>query len=142
MMVGYILTGGGYGLYQAMQGLLASYGDKTHTGQVYATAALIDLVARMTGAIAYSNLFQWGWQLLPRWGVGLPFFIVSVSIPPFAMVHMCADKQLAAQFLDAIRSISVAHTRTNSGVDGMTTAPLGQFIHMNEIQNHDLVVSG
>lgn len=63
-----------------MQGLLASYGDKTHTGQVYATAALVDLIARMAGSIAYSNLFSWGWDYLPSWGMGLPFLVVSVCI--------------------------------------------------------------
>ncbi|KAK0649748.1 major facilitator superfamily domain-containing protein [Cercophora newfieldiana] len=78
IIIGYILSGGGYGLYQAMQGLLASYGDKTHTGQVYATASLVDLVARMAGALTYSRLFEWGWDHFPWWGKGLPFLVVSL----------------------------------------------------------------
>jgi len=99
-----------------MQGLLASYGDKAHTGQVYATAALVDMLARMAGAIVYSNLFSWGWNLSPRWGRGLPFFVGSVSIPvlPALPFKVITDKNVAAQFLDVIGGFFVA----DAGADG------------------------
>lgn len=75
--VGYVLTGGGYGIYQALQGLLASFTDKTYTGQIYASAALVELVARLTGAIAFAKFFDIGLGL-PSWGIGFPFFVASV----------------------------------------------------------------
>lgn len=72
-----MLTGGGYGIYQALQGLLAAFADKAYTGQVYASAALVELIARLTGAIAFAKFFDIGLGL-PPWGIGIPFLVASV----------------------------------------------------------------
>lgn len=78
LIAGYVVTGGGYGIYQALQSLLASFNtDRTHTGQVYASAALVELVARLTGGIVFARLFDIGMGL-PSWGIGLPFLVASV----------------------------------------------------------------
>lgn len=66
-----------------MHGLLASYGDKAHIGQLYGTAVVVDSVARMVGAQTYSHLVSWAWTELWSLGIwrgGLPFILVSVCV--------------------------------------------------------------
>lgn len=60
-----------------LQGLLASFTDGSSTGQVYAGAALVELVARLTSGIVFAKLFDVGLGL-PSWAAGFPFFVAAV----------------------------------------------------------------
>jgi len=77
--LGTMLQAAGLAMYQTLQGLLASFADKTSAGQVYASATIIDLVGRLSGGIAFANFWQIGLGIPYSWGIGFPYFVAAVS---------------------------------------------------------------
>ncbi|KAI8249973.1 hypothetical protein K4K53_013004 [Colletotrichum sp. SAR 10_77] len=68
----------GYGIGQALQGTLASFANPSSTGELFAGAALIELLAGLSGTFAFAGLFDLGLQSrFPR-GVGLPYFVAAI----------------------------------------------------------------
>lgn len=76
---GSVFESTGYGIGQALQGTLASFANPSSTGELFAGAALIELLAGLSGTFAFAGLFDLGLQ--PRFlrGVGLPYFVAAVS---------------------------------------------------------------
>jgi len=81
-----MLQAAGLAMYQTLQGLLASFADKTSAGQVYASAAIIELAGRLSGGIAFAKFWQIGLGIPYPWGIGFPYFIAAVSLFPS---HLC-----------------------------------------------------
>lgn len=76
---GSVFESTGYGIGQALQGTLASFANPSSTGELFAGAALIELLAGLSGTFAFAGLFDLGLQSrFPR-GVGLPYFVAAVS---------------------------------------------------------------
>jgi hypothetical protein len=61
-----------------MQGLLAHFADKSSTAEVFASAALVELLAEFVGGFAFAGLFDVG--IRSRFlGISLPFYVSAVS---------------------------------------------------------------
>ncbi|KAI8305950.1 MFS efflux pump atnC [Colletotrichum sp. SAR11_240] len=68
----------GYGIGQALQGTLASFANPSSTGELFAGAALIELLAGLSGTFAFAGLFDLGLQSKFARGVGLPYFVAAI----------------------------------------------------------------
>ncbi|KAI1121237.1 major facilitator superfamily domain-containing protein [Nemania abortiva] len=79
LVVGSILGSAGNGIMQALQGLLATFADRSSTGQLFAGAALLELLAQFSGSLAFAKLFDVGLGTGSVWGIGLPFYVSGVS---------------------------------------------------------------
>ncbi|KAL3303963.1 MFS transporter [Colletotrichum asianum] len=78
LVVGSVFESTGYGIGQALQGTLASFANLSSTGELFAGAALIELLAGLSGTFAFAGLFDLGLQSrFPR-GVGLPYFVAAI----------------------------------------------------------------
>ncbi|EQB57719.1 ATP synthase F0 [Colletotrichum gloeosporioides Cg-14] len=78
LVVGSVFESTGYGIGQALQGTLASFANPSSTGELFAGAALIELLAGLSGTFAFAGLFDLGLQSrFPR-GVGLPYFVAAI----------------------------------------------------------------
>uniref|UniRef100_L2G7W6 Major facilitator superfamily transporter n=1 Tax=Colletotrichum fructicola (strain Nara gc5) TaxID=1213859 RepID=L2G7W6_COLFN len=78
LVVGSVFESTGYGIGQALQGTLASFANPPSTGELFAGAALIELLAGLSGTFAFAGLFDLGLQSrFPR-GVGLPYFVAAI----------------------------------------------------------------
>ncbi|KAI1733385.1 major facilitator superfamily domain-containing protein [Xylaria scruposa] len=75
LISGSLLGSTGNGIVQALQGLLAAFADRSSTGQLFAGAALIELLALFSGSLAFAGLFDVGLGTGSIWGMGLPFYI-------------------------------------------------------------------
>lgn len=51
-IIGAIFDSAGYGISQALQSILASYADATSTGELFASLALVELLAGLSGNFA------------------------------------------------------------------------------------------
>ena len=71
----------GYGVSQAMQSILAGFVNLDSTGELFASSALIELLATLSGNFAFACFFDIGLNLAAPWAVGLPFFIAAVCLP-------------------------------------------------------------
>lgn len=78
-----MLSSAGSGITQALQGLLATFADNSSTAQLFAGAAFVDLLARLTGSLAFAKLFDLGLGTGSRWGIGLPFYVSGVNASPY-----------------------------------------------------------
>ena len=78
---GSVLASGGSSIVQAMQGIVASFVKSTVMGQLYAGVALVELAAGLTGNLAFAGIFNLGLGLDSMTGLGLPFFVSTVSLP-------------------------------------------------------------
>ncbi|KAI0417171.1 major facilitator superfamily domain-containing protein [Xylaria grammica] len=75
LISGSLLSSTGNGITQALQGLLAAFADRSSTGQLFAAAALLELLAQFSGSLAFAGLFDVGLGTGSIWGMGLPFYI-------------------------------------------------------------------
>ncbi len=64
-----------------MQGIVASFAKSTVMGQLYAGVALVELAAGLIGNLAFAGIFNLGLELDSMAGLGLPFFVSTVSLP-------------------------------------------------------------
>ena len=82
-----------------MQGIVSSFAKSTTMGQLYAGVALVELAAGLTGYLAFAGLFDLGLGFNSITGLGLPFFVSTVSLPLLsasAKVGSTALKRLIA----------------------------------------------
>ena len=63
-----------------MQGIVSSFAKTTTMGQLYAGVALVELAAGLTGHLAFAGIFDLGLELNSITGLGLPFFVSTVSL--------------------------------------------------------------
>ena len=77
---GSVLASGGSSIVQAMQGIVASFAKSTVMGQLYAGVALVELAAGLTGNLAFAGIFNLGLGLDSMTGLGLPFFVSTISL--------------------------------------------------------------
>ena len=88
--LGSVLDAAGSGLPQALQSLLTSFVEKPSIGQVFATSALIQLLAGLLTSITYAALFDLGLKSGGSWSSGIPFLLSAVRIPcPVLVVTSC-----------------------------------------------------
>lgn len=79
-VLGAVVTTGGNGIVQAMQGIVASLARSSSvTGQLYAGVALAELTAALIGGLAFAGLFNLGMNSGSETGLGLPFIVSAVS---------------------------------------------------------------
>ncbi|KAI0109611.1 major facilitator superfamily domain-containing protein [Nemania sp. FL0031] len=78
LVVGSILGSTGNGIMQALQGLLATFADRSSTGQLFAGAALLELLAQFSGSLTFAKLFDVGLGTGSVWGMGLPFYVSGI----------------------------------------------------------------
>ncbi|KAI5865370.1 major facilitator superfamily domain-containing protein [Durotheca rogersii] len=78
LIAGSVLSSVGNGLAPAMQGLLAHFADSSLTAQVFASAALVELLAEFVGGFAFAGLFDIGIRGGQFPGIGLPFYVSAV----------------------------------------------------------------
>ena len=62
-----------------MQGLLAHFADKSSTAEVFASAALVELLAEFVGGYAFAGLLDIGIRGGQFPGISLPFYVSAVS---------------------------------------------------------------
>lgn len=75
---GSVLSSSGNGVVQAMQGVVASYGNTSIMGQLYAGVALVELMASLTGSLAFAKMFDLGLGMATPWGLGVPSYASAV----------------------------------------------------------------
>jgi len=63
-----------------MQGIVACFARPSITGQLYAGVAIVELAAGLTGNLAFAGLFNLGLDLESVTGLGLPYFVSTVSL--------------------------------------------------------------
>ncbi|KAK2729456.1 major facilitator superfamily transporter [Colletotrichum kahawae] len=78
LVVGSVFESTGYGIGQALQGTLASFANPSSTGELFAGAALIELLAGLSGTFAFAGLFDLGLQSKFVRRVGLPYFVAAI----------------------------------------------------------------
>ncbi|CAH0022778.1 unnamed protein product [Clonostachys rhizophaga] len=78
LVAGSLLGSAGNGVSQALKGLLATLADTSSTGQLFAGAAFLELLAQFAGSMTFAALFEVGLSLESLWGLGLPFFISGI----------------------------------------------------------------
>ncbi|VUC35726.1 unnamed protein product [Clonostachys rosea] len=78
LITGSMLGSAGNGIVQALQGLLATLADTSSTGQLFAGAAFLELLAQFTGSLTFAALFDAGLRIESPWGFGLPFYIGGI----------------------------------------------------------------
>ncbi|KAI0398868.1 major facilitator superfamily domain-containing protein [Xylaria palmicola] len=78
LISGSLLGSTGNGITQALQGLLATFADRSSTGQLFTGAALLELLAQFSGSLSFAKLFEVGLGTGSIWGMGLPFYISGV----------------------------------------------------------------
>ncbi|KAF5512171.1 MFS efflux pump atnC [Colletotrichum aenigma] len=78
LVLGSVFESTGYGIGQALQGTLASFANPSSTGELFAGAALIELLAGLSGTFALAGLFDLGLQSKFVRGVGLPYFVAAI----------------------------------------------------------------
>lgn len=70
----------GYGVSLSLHGILASFADPASTGELFAGAALVELLAGLSGSFAFAGFFDLGLGLkIPR-GIGLPYLVGAVRV--------------------------------------------------------------
>jgi len=83
MRKGTMLQAAGLAMYQNLQGLLASFADKTSAGQVYASATIIELIGSLSGRVVFAAFWEIGLGIPYSWGIGFPYFVAAVSLSSF-----------------------------------------------------------
>ncbi|KAK3196983.1 hypothetical protein GRF29_1536g187778 [Pseudopithomyces chartarum] len=79
VIIGAVVTTGGNGIVQAMQGIVASLARSSSvTGQLYAGVALAELTAALIGGLAFAGLFNLGMNSGSETGLGLPFIVSAM----------------------------------------------------------------
>ena len=63
-----------------MQGIVAAFAESSVTGQLYTGLALVELAAGLSGNLAFAGIFNLGLDLESVTGLGLPFFVSTVSL--------------------------------------------------------------
>ena len=69
----------GYGAYQAMQGIVASFTDPTDFGQLYTGVAVIELISGLCGSYFFAALFSRVLKSPSKQLLGLPIELSAVS---------------------------------------------------------------
>ena len=78
-IIGTVLTAFANGLAPATQSLLAHFVDKAATAEVFAGAALVELLAEFSGGFAFAGLFDLGTRGGRFPGIGMPFYASAVG---------------------------------------------------------------
>ncbi|TDZ21198.1 MFS efflux pump atnC [Colletotrichum orbiculare MAFF 240422] len=84
----------GLAAFPALHSILATFADPNSTGELFAGAALVELLAGLSGSFAFAGFFDLGLRLSFPFAIGLPYFlaatlfgagtIISLSLPSTA----------------------------------------------------------
>ncbi|KAF9879489.1 major facilitator superfamily transporter [Colletotrichum karsti] len=78
LIIGSIFDSVGLGIGQSLQGILASFADPASTGELFAGAALIELLAGLSGNFAFAGFFDLGLKSKLSGEIGLPYFVAAL----------------------------------------------------------------
>ncbi|TDZ74846.1 MFS efflux pump atnC [Colletotrichum trifolii] len=94
LITGAIFDSVGLAAFPALHSILATFADPNSTGELFAGAALVELLAGLSGSFAFAGFFDLGLRLSFPFAIGLPYFlaaalfgagtIISLSLPSTA----------------------------------------------------------
>ncbi|KAF6807775.1 major facilitator superfamily transporter [Colletotrichum sojae] len=86
LVIASVFDSAGYGVSLSLHGILAAFADPASTGELFAGAALVELLAGLSGSFVFAGFFDLGLGLkIPR-GIGLPYFVGAI-LYAFSTTH-------------------------------------------------------